>query len=188
VPDSLLDRIRERPDLVHLLAASTADFDVTRTYEFVEDVHLASGARLERIAGDAAGGAFFQVGEGGDERPVLYADSEGSAGLLARDLRSAVEVVVLLPYWHDLLGLSGVEGLDAMRAEARRLEAEFAGYAEEDPDLEPTRQAVIEALGLPWGPDPLAALYAALSATEPDYLLVNSAENVPYQSLRPGAA
>lgn len=184
--DSLLALIRDTPDLAYLLAASTADFDVTRTYEFGEDVHLASGARLERVAGDAAGGAFFLVGEGGEERPVLYADSEGSAGLLGRDLRSAVEVIVLLPYWHDLLGHPDIDSLDAMRAEARELEAEYASEAEDDPDLAHRRLAVVEALGLPWGEDPLATLYEALSATRPEYVLLNSAEGTAYESLMPG--
>ncbi|SCK50427.1 hypothetical protein YWIDRAFT_07683 [Streptomyces sp. SceaMP-e96] len=58
------------------------DFDLDRG-DHVEEVHLASGATLEGFAGDGAGGTFFFCGEGGEERPVLYADSEGCAALVA---------------------------------------------------------------------------------------------------------
>ncbi|GAA2569474.1 MULTISPECIES: hypothetical protein [Streptomyces] len=46
-------------------------------------MHLASGAGLEGFAGDGAGGTFFFCGEGGEERPILYAGSEGGAALVA---------------------------------------------------------------------------------------------------------
>lgn len=47
-------------------------------------VRLRSGARLDAIAGDGAGGSFFLCGEGDEERPVLYASSEGEAGHAAQ--------------------------------------------------------------------------------------------------------
>jgi len=181
----LLDQIREDPDLAHALAASTADFDVSRTYEFVEPVHVASGARLERIAGDGAGGAFFLVGTGDEGRPVLYADSEGSAGLIGWSLRSAVETVVLLPYWHDLLGHPKAVSLPAIRSLAEELALQYAETVAEDPELETHRQLVIDKLGLPWSDDPLANLYAAVRATSPDFVLFNSDENIPFEPLLP---
>jgi hypothetical protein len=179
----LLDQIHDDSDLAYALAASTADFDVSRTYEFVEAVHLPSHAPLERVAGDGAGGAFFLVGVGGEERPVLYADSEGSAGLLGWNLRSVVEMVVMLPYWHDLLGRHEVDGLSAMRALAEELTVQYAEIFADDPDLEVQRQVAIDKLGLPWSDDPLAELYAALKATSPDFVLFNSEENTSYAPL-----
>ncbi|MEV6963761.1 hypothetical protein AB0M47_01515 [Hamadaea sp. NPDC051192] len=177
----LLDQIRNDSDLAYALSYA-ADFDVSRTYEFVEAVHLSSGAALERVAGDAAGGAFFLVGEGGEDRPVLYADSEGSAGLVGWNLRSVVEAVVLLPYWHDLLG-SGAASLAELRQTAASLVGEYAEITEDDPDQQVQQRIAIEKLGLPWSEDPLAALSAAMAATSPDFVLFNSEEGNPYELL-----
>ncbi|NUT03741.1 MAG: hypothetical protein HOV76_09690 [Hamadaea sp.] len=178
----LLDQIRNDPDLAYALAASTADFDVSRTYEFVEAVHLASGAALERVAGDGAGGAFFLVGDGGEERPVLYADSEGSSGLIGWNLRAVVEMVVMLPYWHDLFGRK-VDSLPDLRTLAAEVAVQYAEIFEDSPDLEVQRQVAISKLGLPWSDDPLANLYAAVKSTSPDYVLFNSDENTAYAPL-----
>jgi hypothetical protein len=63
----MLDRIRTNARAAALLA-QVFDFDTARL-DPVEPVHLASGAELHPIAGDASGGTFFVCGNG----PVLYA-------------------------------------------------------------------------------------------------------------------
>jgi len=103
----MLDRIRNSPHAGELLAR-VFDFDLTRT-DPVEPVRLASGRALRPIAGDAAGGTFFDC-----DGPVLYASSEGSAGVLATDLTAALQLITGIPVWHDVV--SEAPDLDAMRA------------------------------------------------------------------------
>lgn len=83
-------------------------FDVDRA-KAEDGASIASGLPLEPVAGDFAGGQFYLCGEVGSERPVLYASSEGQAGLVANNLCEAVELVVGLPHWHDCLTFADFE-------------------------------------------------------------------------------
>ncbi|WP_157429820.1 hypothetical protein [Actinomadura oligospora] len=96
--EALLRRIEGDRDLADLLTWP-GDFDIERR-DPVEDLFLASGTSLTPIAGDGAGGSFFLCG--GVDGPVLYADSEGGASLIAADLTEAVTLIAVLPYWRDL--------------------------------------------------------------------------------------
>ncbi|MGW7360755.1 hypothetical protein ACWGI0_30040 [Streptomyces sp. NPDC054802] len=86
--DQTLESLRNRPDLAEI-AAFPFGFDLDRA-DHCEDVRLASGASLEPVAGDDTGGTFFVCGGG----PVLYASSEGQAGLLGDTVGEALEIVV----------------------------------------------------------------------------------------------
>jgi hypothetical protein len=114
------------------------DFDVTRL-DPVEPVRLASGGALTPIAGDAAGGTFFDCGG-----PVLYASSEGSAGVLADDLTSALELIVGIPTWHDVVG--SAPDLDAMRDACTSSYTELK--EEYEPGIDAHRAEVAAELGL----------------------------------------
>ncbi|MFI0237835.1 hypothetical protein [Streptomyces sp. NPDC016845] len=97
----LLGLFRDDPRAAEL-AAMLFDFDadVARygPITHVEPVRLASGEPLEAIAKDAGGGTYFLCGTGGGEdRPVLLADSEGSAGLIGASLRDALLLMAALP-------------------------------------------------------------------------------------------
>src|SRR4051794_16631093 len=94
---SLIDVIRKHSETARFLDWP-GDFDLDRA-EHVEEVHLASGQALEAFAGDGTGGTFFFCGEGGEERPVLYADSEGGAGLVARNLPELLRLILVAPWW-----------------------------------------------------------------------------------------
>ncbi|MFF7199578.1 hypothetical protein [Streptomyces sp. NPDC008141] len=169
--DPSLVLVRRRPDLA-ALAAFPFDFDLDRA-EHGEEVHLASGAALEPIAGDDTGGTFFLCGG----NAVLYADSEGGAGLLADSVTDALDIVVGLPAWRDLMGP------DPGPEEIRELEDGMrTSYA---PDLDARRTELRTALGLPArSPAELVArLHAALLRTDPDHLLLNSQELLAYELL-----
>ena len=86
---AMLDRIRTNTRAAALLAG-VFDFDVTRL-EPVEPVRLASGGELRAVAGDASGGTFFLC----DDGPVLYADSEGGAAIVAADSAAVIRLVVV---------------------------------------------------------------------------------------------
>ncbi|MCX5318080.1 hypothetical protein [Streptomyces sp. NBC_00154] len=110
----LLQRIDENRELSALLA-DAFEFDVRRKMGS-ESPRLASGLPLEGIAGDFTGGMFYLCGTTDNPRPVLYASSEGDAGIIATDLSEALALVVGFPYWRDSLKYSAGGDLDAMES------------------------------------------------------------------------
>jgi hypothetical protein len=155
----MLDRIRNNPRATELLA-DVFDFDITRT-DHVEPVRLASGGELRAVAGDATGGTFF-VCDGG---PVLYASSEGSAGVLAPTLTDAVQLIVGIPVWHDVVGLA--PDLAAMRA---AFDSSFAEMKEDfEPEIDTHRTEITAELDLasPSVDELLTQLSASLSLSHP---------------------
>ncbi|GHE95542.1 hypothetical protein GCM10018772_19330 [Streptomyces fumanus] len=156
----LLRRIREDENLTELLAHHF-EFDIRRT-AYTDAPRLASGAPLEMIAGDFAGGAFYESGDGAD-RPVWYAGSEGEAGIIAPDLREALVLLIGLPYWRDCLKFSDDGDLDAMRTAASFLQRDLLAG---DPELPSAQRRAAEALGL--AVEPVPVLVERLHATVRD--------------------
>jgi hypothetical protein len=160
----MLDRIRENTRAAALLAG-VFDFDVSRL-DPVEPVRLASGGELRVVAGDASGGSFF-VCDGG---PVLYADSEGSAGIVAADLDGVVRLVVGVPTWHDVV--SDAPDTDAMRAS---FESSYAEMREYEPGIDELRAEAAAELGLGQVAvdELLGSLSRCLTELSPRYRLLN---------------
>ncbi|MFJ7217961.1 hypothetical protein [Amycolatopsis sp. NPDC098790] len=169
----MLDRIRDNARAAALLA-EVFDFDIARL-DPVEPVRLASGDELSAIAGDASGGTFFLCGKG----PVLYAGSEGSAGIVAADVAGVVRLVVGVPTWQDVVSYAG--DLDAMRV---AFESSYAELTEEEPELDRFRSEVVAELGLaqPAAGELLAALNVCLTELSPEYVLLNE-EGGAYEPL-----
>ncbi|MFG2648366.1 hypothetical protein [Streptomyces sp. NPDC048436] len=171
--------LRRDPRLAELAAFPFA-FDLSRA-DHVEEVRLASGGPLEPIAGDDSGGTYFLCADGA----VLYADSEGSAGVIGDSVDDALEILVGLPGWHDYVGLSPTDGEARILTEIADTEGDFR----EDcvPDLDARRAELRAALGFSeCSPVRLVArLHAALLRTEPDHLLLNAVEHLAYQRLDP---
>ncbi|WP_329312600.1 MULTISPECIES: hypothetical protein [unclassified Streptomyces] len=169
---SLITAIREHDGAAQFLAWP-ADFDLDRD-DHVEEVHLASGAALEGFAGDGCGGTFFFCGEGGEERPVLYADSEGGAALVAIGLPELLRLLLVVPWWRDC-GTFTVE-------ESRQMADD---YLEDMPDLFAQRDRAAAALGLelPAEEDVLARLREVAVVAGGDFVLVFTPEDQPYRSL-----
>ncbi|MGW8988366.1 hypothetical protein ACWGRF_00300 [Streptomyces zhihengii] len=170
--ESLIAAVREHEEAARFLAWP-GDFDLDRG-DHVEDVHLASGAVLEGFAGDGAGGTFFFCGEGGEERPILYADSEGGAALVAVGLPELVRLLLVVPWWRDCRDFSDEE--------SRELEAE---YLEDMPDLAAGRARAAAALGLelPDRSAVLARLSEVATRLGKDYVLIFTPEGNPYEPL-----
>jgi hypothetical protein len=159
----MLDRIRNSARATELLA-DVFDFDIARV-DHVEPVRLASGRELRAVAGDASGGTFFVC-----EGPVLYASSEGTAGVLAADLTGMVELVVAVPTWHDVVG--DVDDHEAMRA---AFESSYAELKEYEPEIDDYRAQVTAELRLaPVSVDEqLTRLRVSLTDLSADYVLLN---------------
>ncbi|MFF2079905.1 hypothetical protein ACFVXG_34740 [Kitasatospora sp. NPDC058162] len=169
---SFLDRLRATPATVDYLLWP-GDFSLD-AYSHVEEVVLASGEALEEVGKCAAGGTFFLCGEGGDERPVLYADSEGGAALLAADLEELVRLLLAVPWWHDFVRLTEEESAEAAEA-----------YLADEPDLLADRDAAAAAIGLevPTPAEALARLREAAFGLGPAYVLLNAVEGNAYRPL-----
>ncbi|MFF1906219.1 hypothetical protein [Kitasatospora sp. NPDC058218] len=149
------------------------DFDLDRA-EHVEEVVLASGEPLEPIAGDGAGGTFFFCGAGGEERPVLYADSEGGAALVAIGLPELVRLLLTVPWWRDCTGFTAEESAEAAEQ-----------YLEDEPGLLADRDAAAAALGieLPTEAEALARLHAVATGPGQGVVLLNAVERTAYDAL-----
>ncbi|WP_329102029.1 hypothetical protein OG792_22700 [Micromonospora sp. NBC_01699] len=163
-----LTLINTTPWLADLLA-SLCDLDFSRTKEGpIEPIRLADGEPLEMFAGDASGGAFLFAGRGGEERPVVYAGSEGEGALVAIGLADALAVAVELPSLHDALAVPyGEDGGAALRAWLDRADQEIR---DDQPDLDALRGRLREALHLPPADGLLERLHAA--AADHTYLPV----------------
>ncbi|MFI8813172.1 MULTISPECIES: hypothetical protein [unclassified Streptomyces] len=169
---SLIAAVREQTEAARFLAWP-GDFGLDRS-DHVEGVHLASGAALEGFAGDGAGGTFFFCGEGGEERPVLYADSEGGAALIAMGLPELLRLLLIAPWWRDCRTFTAEE--------SRTLAAE---YLEDMPDLVARRDDAAAALGiaLPAEEAALARLREVATGIGKDFVLIFTPEGEPYDPL-----
>jgi len=169
---SLITAIVEHDEAAGFLAWP-GDFELDRK-DHVEEVHLASGAALEGFAGDGAGGTFFFCGDGGEERPVLYADSEGGAALVAIGLEQLLQLLLVVPWWRDCRAFTVQE--------SRELAAE---YLADMPDLPVRRDRAAAALDLdlPAEADVLARLHRVATEAGNDFSLIFTPEGTPYDRL-----
>ncbi|MFB7876479.1 hypothetical protein ACFC06_14600 [Nocardia sp. NPDC056064] len=169
---TLLAVIREHDDASEFLNWP-GDFDLDRS-DHAEDVHLASGAQLQGFAGDGAGGTYFFCGEGGEERPIMYADSEGSAGLVAIGVPELLRLLLVAPWWRDCPALT----LD----ESRKASAE---YLRDLPDLFDRRDRAAVSLGLelPSESEVLEQLRQTTTQASEDYILIFTPEGTRCEPL-----
>ncbi|MGW7364033.1 hypothetical protein ACWGI8_11525 [Streptomyces sp. NPDC054841] len=179
--DPVLRLLREQPRLAEMAAAYPFEFDLDRA-EHGEAVCLASGASLEPMAGDGAGGTYFVCG--GADGPVLYASSEGTAGLIGGSVSEALEIVIGLPDWRDHTGLSPADGEEAILAAVAASENELQEFMT---DLDDRRTELRTALGLPERStlELFTMFHRALLRTEPEHLLLNTDELLAYELLDP---
>ncbi|MEU9406977.1 hypothetical protein AB0E08_15010 [Streptomyces sp. NPDC048281] len=177
--DDCLRLLRQHRRLAEL-AAFPFNFDLDRAGDgHVEPVRLASGGSLDAVAGCDTGGTYFVCADGS----LLYADSEGSAGIIGSSVDEALEVVIGLPGWRDHVSLTPADGEAAILARVAEIEDEIREYH----GIDEERAELRAALGLPdRSPvDLLGMLHTALLRTEPDFLLLNADEGCAYDLLDP---
>ncbi|MCG8970516.1 hypothetical protein JRC61_33885 [Streptomyces sp. CL12-4] len=119
--------------------AGVADLDATSpdSHELEKGIQLASGARLEQFARAGSGDAFCFVGEGGEERPVVYVSLDGQAGPLALGLPELVRLCLAAPWWRDAPGRT-----------AEELQTVADEYRDDLPDFDRRRDLAAQALGI----------------------------------------
>ncbi|MDT0449445.1 hypothetical protein [Streptomyces hesseae] len=138
VPGALLPLLGTDEGAVAFFAG-VADLDATdpASHELEEGVRLASGARLEQFARAGSGDAYCFVGEGGEERPVVYVSLDGEAGPIALGLPELVRLCLVAPWWRDAPGRT-----------AEELQAVADEYREDLPGFDRQRDRAARALGL----------------------------------------
>lgn len=178
VPSGLLPLLGSG-DAAVAFFADVADLDAANpsSHELEEGIRLASGARLEQFARAGSGDAFCFVGEGGEERPVVYVTLDGQAGPLAVGLPELVRLCLVAPWWQDAPGRTP-EDLRAVADE----------YRDDLPDLDQRRDLAAWALGidpaeLPSEAAALARLQELSSGPVAEACLVVGSEGAPLDPL-----
>jgi len=113
------------------------------------------------VARDGGGGVFVTAPGAAH---VVYATSEGQAGVVARDFEALVRLIVLRPNWIDILKYAAKGNLSEMR----RADAWFEQENLEDEELVETRNALINALGFSLSDDIVGALHETLTTVSLD--------------------
>ena len=169
---SLIGAIRENDEAAAFLAGP-GGFDLDWVGH-VDSVHLDSGQALEGFAGDGAGGTYFFCGSGSEERPVLYADSEGRAALIAIGLPELLRLLLVAPWWSSCTTFTADES-HALAAE----------YLQGIPDLVQWRDRAASLLGLelPSEQDALQQLRAVARGPGKDYTLIFTPEGTACRRL-----
>jgi hypothetical protein len=133
-------------------------------------------AGYQRFARDSTGGAFVRLA--GSPR-ILYASSEGAAGVIAADFDELVRLVVACPYWQSILKYSRNGDL----AEMRRAAAALAAYHDGDDDVDEVRAFFKSQFDVTAPADPVGALHRAVSTSD---VVVRSPFDVVYITLLGG--
>ncbi|WP_351222687.1 hypothetical protein [Streptomyces sp. NPDC002133] len=175
--DRALELLRQHSELADL-AAFPFDFDLDRA-EHCEAVRLASGTAMRVVAGDDTGGSYFLCSNG----EVLYASSDGEAGLVGDSVDEALEVLIGLPGWQDYTGLDlQADSAELAAVIARTEESIRSSYASQ---LDQDRSRLLAGLGLRQLPqlELIRRLHQSLLRTEPDFMLLNADEGCAYALL-----
>jgi hypothetical protein len=134
----------------------------------------------EPVGGDAAGGEFVLCESRNlPTRPLLYASSEGQAGIIAQSLHDGLSIIVDLPYWQDCLKFSSHGQLAEMQRVVPLAESDLLA---DRPQTASRRQALRTLLGLSQLPDPVCALHTAVTDLSPQYAVCSS-EGWPFEPL-----
>lgn len=169
----------DRDEGLSELLASVFEFDTRRRHPDGRE-RLACGQALYGIAGDFTGGAFYLCGSPEGVQPVLYASSEGQAGLISDNLVEAFELMVGLPYWRDCLTYSGGGDLSTMEIAARHLQSDLTRNR---PHFRSQQSFAAQALSLDILPLPrlLSRLRDSVARSLPDYRFID--ETGEYEGL-----
>ena len=110
------------------------------------------------IARDGSGGLFIVTPP---SRRIIYASSEGKAGVIAAGPEALLVLLATCPWWQDLLTYSrnGTDVAELRRA-APFLEASWMG---DEDELAQAREALTSALGTAAPDDVIDALHGAVS-------------------------
>ncbi|KGJ64225.1 hypothetical protein BJA5080_06027 [Bradyrhizobium diazoefficiens SEMIA 5080] len=125
-----------------------------------------------QVGSDGSGGAFVLL----PSQNVLYVSSEGRAGIIAGTFEAFIQLVVVRPYWLDILKFSAGGDLAEMRRAADALEATL----DDEDEINEAREQIRKGLDLPKPDDPVGALYEAVAASD---AIVRATDGSPFTTL-----
>jgi hypothetical protein len=159
------------------LLARAFDFAVSIERDAKTWFAVDGAERIDVIARDGSGGVYVTFPQ---SPHVIYAASDGEAGVIAANVEEAVALVTTYPYWRDLLHSSGNGSIGKMRRAARRLEAAAQGDLEDQEDLDQLRITIRSALGLAESKDLITALHQCAASSD---VIVRAKDGWPCKSL-----
>jgi hypothetical protein len=137
---------------------SICDIDIVVGSSEPAWITIDGAADFSVIARDGTGGLFIVTPS---SPRIVYASSEGQAGVIAADLESLLALIVTCPHWQDLLKYSGKgESAQEMRRAAPFLESSWIG---DDEEFAEARAFLTSELGISEPPDLVGALHRAVS-------------------------
>lgn len=140
------------------------DFELCHANDDYSWIKLDPNLPFTVLACEGSGGVFLAYGNLElEKRPILFASSDGQAGKVANNLPEFLALLMVIPYWSDLLKFSGNGDLSEMRKTALFMESE---YCEEYPELSEARELIQSRLALPQIEDPIAVLHACVNSTD----------------------
>jgi hypothetical protein len=121
----------------------------------------------ELVGKDASGGEFVLCeGKSSSKRAMLYASSEGQAGIIAGSLERGLSIIIDLPSWRDCLKFSNGGQLAEMRRVVPLSESDLL---EDRPTITSSRQALRKLFGLFQVSDLVRELHEAVTEMSPLY-------------------
>ncbi|MFA0570914.1 hypothetical protein [Vibrio gallaecicus] len=140
------------------------DFELGQANDDFSWIKLDPNLPFTALAGEGSGGVFLAYGNLDlEKRPILFVSSEGQAGKVANNLSELLALLMVIPYWFDLLKFSGNGDLSEMRRAALFMESE---YYEDYPELAGARVRIHSHLTLPKIEDPIAVLHARVHSSD----------------------
>lgn len=130
------------------------------------------------IGRDAMGGVFVLCEMTAGSQCCLHVDPQGHIAVVGRTLHEAVTLIVLLPYWRELLTASAGD-LTTMQRVAAAQEQEIA---REFPQIPAARADLVASVRLERVVDPVARLHE-VAVRQPPPVSVMSPHGWQYQSL-----
>jgi hypothetical protein len=160
-----LEILRSSPEIKRLLERDY-EFSPIQASNQSELFRLSQNQSFELIGKDKSGGEFALCKGEASERPLLYASSEGQAGIVGRNLAEGLATIIDIPFWQDCLKFSSDGNLQEMRKA-------FALSMEDGQDrmglLKSDAATVRARLALPVLVDPVLSLHSAVSQLSPRF-------------------
>jgi hypothetical protein len=114
-------------------------------------------SRYDTVGRDGTGGIFAVYGP---HQQILYASSEGQAGVVSAGLDALIALLIGAPYWQTLLSVARNNTLGELRRAAPIVEQVFLDG--DDPENEDYREFVRATLDIPADVDAIRELHHAI--------------------------
>ncbi|MBB6451658.1 hypothetical protein HNQ94_000079 [Salirhabdus euzebyi] len=155
------------------------DFEIVDHTTNTNDYFFKADQEINVIAKDASGGVFALIHSGySDIFPVVYISSEGQAGKVGRSLEEFLTIMMVCPYWRDLLKFSDEGQLSEMiKAQPFLIEDTLEDF----PEIMSVKEYVLSILSLNEVNNPVELLHKSM-VSEP-HVSIYSLEDEKFESL-----